>query len=303
MEKQLENALKLLAKITGKTVKEIKTFVEGEESKINDFPIEDEYELGKSDGTKQLKNSILRTLKRAGIELADFTKFDEVLKAIQAKSPAKEEEEEEEGADPKKPKATPDEIAKLEKAHKVEIAKIKAEHQKAIEDLEAAHKGDLAKVSRESLLKDYLKEGGFAIPTDPEQAKKRMKFAKSDIEGTPWVWDEKTGDYVKADEDGTPILEKNKYVTLKDTAYSVFEASHGRAIADPKGGGNIQQPNPGGNSSGKFEFKTFKGSVPKTQKDYFEILNAPTGFTLEEKSEVREYWKAEGKAAAEQQAA
>ena len=288
MEQQLQNALNLLIKITGKTKKELETSIATLEA-VASFSVDDDYKLGQEDMERSIKTNVLKVLKRNGIELADFKKWDEVVKAVLAKVPPKTDEEEEE-EDPKAPKAKADqaEIDKLIKTHKKEIERLTQEHADKLAEVEAKGKSDLEKVNRASLIKDYLKEGGFAVPKDAAQAALKMKFALGDIEGTPWVWDESVKDYVKADEDGNPIREKNKLVTLKDTSLGVFEVSHGRTASSPKDGGQIQQPEPG-QGGGSFEFKTYKGSIPKTADEYNKLLLDPVR-PHPEKLELKEYW-------------
>lgn len=298
MEQQLQNALNLLIKITGKTKKELETSIATSEA-VASFAVEDDYKLGQDDMERSIKTNVLKVLKRNGIELADFKKWDEVVKAVLAKVPAKADDDTDDDQDPKAPKAKADqnEIDKLVKAHKLEIAKLNQEHADKLAEVENQSKSKVDKINRESLIKDYLKEGGFAVPKDAAQAELKLKMALGTIEGSNWVWDETVKDFVKADEDGSPVREKNKLVTLKDNSLGVFEASHGRTASNPKDGGTIVQPEPG-QGGGVFEFKVYKGSLPKDLTEYNKLLLDPVR-PHPEKVELREYWTQ--KAAAEKQ--
>ena len=302
-QKKLKNAVKLLAKATNKTVKEIEDAIATDEATAA-FAFEDEYELGQNEANEANKKAIAKALKKNGIALPDWENFDQVVKAVLSKVPVSDDDDDDD-ADPNSPKLTQADFDKLVKAHKKEIAKINSAHEaklaEAVEAAKSESEAGLSILERTSLLKDYLKEHGYSIPADPKQAARRLKFAQSEIEGLKWVKDEATGDYVKANEDGEPIREKGKLVTLKEYSNAVFEASHTKSAANHKDGNNIPQPDPNQQAS-TFKFEKFNGTPPKDAKEYNDFVTNPA-IPHEQKLEVREFWKTTQAKPAEQQAA
>lgn len=285
-EQKIKVMLFLLHKTTGMTEKELEPYLASEEE-AKKLEIPDDYNEGIKDGEAKVKNAFIKALKKKGIEFGDFKNPNEVISKIlefKAKNDDGDEEEEPKG-DGKK--ANPDEIAALKKAHEKQIKELQDKFELEKEEIQIANSKSLQKIQRESMLREYLTQEGFNIPKDETQAALKLKFALSDIESKNYVWDESAKTFLLADEDGTPVKEKGKPITLKALAINVFEASHGRTPANAKDGAEIKNPSAGDST---FTFEKYKGDIPKSKDEYIKKLVDPI-LPNDQKQELKAYWQ------------
>jgi hypothetical protein len=298
--KARDAAIKLLAqRLKKKPAEVLKSLEEDKEEEIdealNDY-IDDVENTAINEGKKALKGELGKALKKGGYT-KKFDKFDELVTDLKDsfKGEAGEDKDESE------------ELAKLKTENKELKTKLSTKDQELEEEkakLDKTHKQEIVKLGLKSHLKALVKELNGKEPTEADKADAKLqKMLKGEgINDIDWAWDEKRKDYVAIDEDGNPKRDNGQIQTLKGIVSNNIEYYYDILPAEKKDDGGLPDDKGGTGGTGgaaKFEFKHFKGQVPKNREDVDKVLDDPMA-NPDVQTEVQTYWETVGSKAAEQ---